>query len=479
MAAFLFYRRLYYIIAIYQYFTSDMALFDDQIQRIKGKLFQARQVDKDLKVMGASSHKYQVNDPVAAEEVLKLEEKYGIDLPDCYKSFILQFGNAGIGYQDAAAGPYYGIYPLGENINELISDERGQYLKRDCIIYPGMSDQHWMSLQANIDNDEHISDEDIEKELGKIWGGIITIGSQGCSYVHGIIINGTYRGRVINICMDRQGPPKFTFENNFLDWYERWLDEVISGELMEDGSHWFGYAMGGTDAAIIIQFLEADSLQQKEDCLTGILSKRKLENSTIQIVEEQFLNGNDEFKMKLLQILVKFDYERARPYLVELARTDIGATCQFIYWYAKHKSPEWIPLIREYMGSIEDAEKFRFCTYVLVEAKTDFGDLIVPFTAKDDEEIRITAFYTLGELDNKSDFVDVFIRGLNDHSNRVIHTSLQALAHVHNRKLLKHYKRIAEKFPREKDYILANLNHRLAEYGLTNKTILKKDDFAE
>jgi hypothetical protein len=37
-----------------------------------------------------------------------------------------------------------------------------------------------------------------------------------------------------------------------------------------------------------------------------------------------------------------------------------------------------------------------------------------------------------------------------------------------------HYKQLAEKFPEEKDYILTNLNQRLADYGLSNKTILDR-----
>jgi hypothetical protein len=452
-----------------------MTLFDDQIQRIKNKLTQAKKTDKDFKVFGASSHKYQVDHPVTIEEVSKFEDRYGIHLPDCYKSFILQVGNGGIAYE-SAAGPFYGIYPLGKNVDELISDNTEKYLRNDCVIYPGMSDQYWKSLNANIDNNDDISDEDLEQEHGKIFGGILPIGSQGCSYLHGVILNGTYKGRIVNLSIDMQ-QPQFTFEDNFLDWYERWLDEVISGELLEEGPSWFGYSMGGPDSALIRLFLAAEDIQQKTDCLAGILSKKKLEPATIQIAEEQFLNGRDEYKTKLLQIITKFDYERAKPYLVELVQTDIGSVCKFIYWYAKGKSAEWASLIGEYMERIDEDEAFRFCTYILVAGKTDFGHLIVPFTQKDNENIRITAFYTLGQLKNKSDFLDIFIKGLNDDSNRVIHITLQALSTVHSTKLLEHYKRIAEKFPVEEDYILSNLNHRLAEYGLTNKTILVKKEF--
>lgn len=445
----------------------------DQIQRIKEKLPKAKKADSRLEVFGASDHHYQLNGPATAEEVSNFEEKYGIHLPDCYRSFILQVGNGGISYSNSAAGPFYGIYPFGQNVNELIYDNIEEHLKNDCVIYPGMTDQYWQSLNEYIDSHEDISDEDLEKELAKIFAGILPIGSQGCSYVHGIIINGAYSGRVVNLDMDRH-KPVFAFENNFLDWYERWLDEVISGELLKEGPAWFGYSMGGTDTAIIRIYLDADTIQQKTDCLAGILNKNKIEATTIQIIEEQFLNGPDEFKTKLLAILAKFDYEKAKPYLIELAKTDLKTVCQFIFWYAKDKSAEWFSLICEHIERIDDAETFKFCTYILTATEKDFGPLIVPFSQKDNEEIRVTAFYTLGQLKNKKDFLETFIKGLNDPSNRVVHITLQALSEVHDTRLLQHYKRIAENFPEEKDYVLANLNHRLADYGLTNKTILNK-----
>ena len=233
--------------------------------------------------------------------------------------------------------------------------------------------------------------------------------------------------------------------------------------------------MGGSDSEIIHEFINADTIQQKADCLEGILSKKNVEAATIQIVEEQFLNSTGELKTKLLQILSKFDYKKAKPHLIELVKTDLLSVCQFIFWYAKKESVEWLPLIREHMDTIDDDESFRFCTYVLIATKTDIGHLIIPFTNKDNESIRVTAFYTLGQLKNKKDFLDTFINGLNDHSNRVIHITLQALSNVHDMRLLKHYKKIAEKFPEEKDYILSNLNQQLADYGLTNKTILNKE----
>ena len=48
-----------------------------------------------------------------------------------------------------------------------------------------------------------------------------------------------------------------------------------------------------------------------------------------------------------------------------------------------------------------------------------------------------------------------------------------------DKKLLIHYKNIAERFPKEQDYILVNLNHRLEEFGLSTAKIknLNIDNF--
>jgi hypothetical protein len=70
--------------------------------------------------------------------------------------------------------------------------------------------------------------------------------------------------------------------------------------------------------------------------------------------------------------------------------------------------------------------------------------------------------------------LECFIEGLQDKSNRVVHSTLQALTNVKDKRLLEYYRIIAEKFPTEQDYILVNLNHRLADYSLTNQTILIK-----
>lgn len=450
--------------------TYPIAAYSDQIQRIKKKILEAKDADKNYIAFGADQHKYQLNKPATAEKITEIENKYSIELPDCYKSFVLTVGNGGIGWQDSSAGPFFGIYPLGENMNELIDVDAEKYLKNRCVIHPKMTNEFWEALSQKINGDETMTDEEYDHERGNLWAGILPVGSQGCSYLHGVVLNGPYRGRVVNLDIDGQ-KPNFAFEKNFLDWYERWLDEVISGELIDGGTGWFGYQMGGTEEELLTIFTSSTDLAEKDDCLNGLLNKKKLKHQTLSHIE-RLIDVNPAYKNKLIQNICKSDYERAKPHLMELLKTDLLSVFSFIYWYAKDRAKEWLKVIEAHIFRIEDEETFRFFTYLLKETNTNYGSLITPFASHPIDEIRLQSLYTLGQLKNKKDYIEIFIEGLRDPSNRVIHASLQALSGLKDKRLLASYKELAEKFPIEQDYILANLNHRLADYGLTNKTIL-------
>ncbi|MEA9412223.1 SMI1/KNR4 family protein [Flavobacterium sp. PL02] len=448
---------------------SNSNFIAEQIERIKSKLVEAKQIDKDLKVFGASSHKYILGEVVNAEDILKFETEYNVELPNCYKAFLMNIGNGGESFSSSAAGPFYGIYPLGKNVNDLIYENTKEYLKGDCILYPKMSDEYWDDSIEKIEEDA-ISDDDYEKELGKIYGGILPIGEQGCSCYHAIVLNGDFKGRVVNINSERYNP-QFTFELNFLDWYERWLDEVISGDLMQYNAGWFGYRIGGSLQDILKMYFLTNDDEVKSDCLIGILIKQKLDAETLDIIEEEYKISKGENQKELLQILAKFDYERAYPYLVDFTDVSLLHVFQFVFWYAKDKSSDWLGVIESNMEMIKDDETFSFCAYLLKEMNIDYSYLIIPFTESDNESIKVTTYYMLGQLSNKNNYIDAFIVGLNDKSNRVVHTALQALNGVEDKKLLKHYKNIAERFPVEQDYILVNLNLRLKPLGLSNTTI--------
>ncbi|BFM44541.1 hypothetical protein CFS9_31820 [Flavobacterium sp. CFS9] len=445
-----------------------------QIDRVKKKLVLAKVADKDLKVFGASSHKYKVGKTISKEQIVSFETEFNLVLPEDYKVFLMHIGNGGISYENSAAGPSYGIFPFGKNLEEFVYGNPKKCFGQECRIYPKMSDEFWKELNKNIEENDDISREDFDEELGKMFAGILPIASQGCAYYYGLVLNGEFKGRVVNIDIDRQ-KPFFVFESNFLDWYERWLDEIIPENSMANEPDLFRYTLGGLSAYILEVYFSTEDLSIKKECLNGILKKSAVGSEILIVLEEQYKVNSGEIQKTILQMLTKFDYERAKPYLLDFAKENLQAVFQFVFWYAKSKSTDWLEFIKSNIESINDNETFRFCTYLLKEMPIDYGEIIVPFTFGKSESIKVSAYYSLGQLKNKSKYLDVFIAGLNDSSNRVIHTALQALDGVEDRKLLKHYKAIAEKFPKEKDYILANLNHRLKPYGLNNKSIIKAD----
>ncbi len=160
-----------------------------QIESIKEKWVRARKADSKLEVFGADLHKYRLNPPVWHAEVGKLEEQYSISLPDCYREFLLCFSNGG-------AGPYYGLYRLEENYH---MDAAGLYLKELPVIAPETSDEVWAALIGRLEDIPDEEEEQYFRERFRIFSGILAIGSQGCRYEHAIVLNGTHKGRVVNI----------------------------------------------------------------------------------------------------------------------------------------------------------------------------------------------------------------------------------------------------------------------------------------
>ena len=222
-----------------------------QTRRIKKKLKIAKKKDKQLKVFGAKYHKYVIHKPIDKSQIFDFEKKFSVSLPKCYTTFLTDIGNGGCcTYDRSAAGPFYGIYPFGENIGELTEITeyyQENYLCQDVKIYPKMTDDNWAELIQPIEGIRDISAYEYDREVGRIYAGILPIGSQGCAFLHGLILNGSYKGKVVNLNADHlynlnseELRPRFTYEENFLDWYERWLDEIISGDLLADSPNWFG-----------------------------------------------------------------------------------------------------------------------------------------------------------------------------------------------------------------------------------------------
>ena len=441
----------------------------EQLQRIQQKLSQAKAADKDLQVFGASSHKYHLNPPLTEAEVLAFEKKYGLQLPECYRAFMLTIGDAKAKKSDFIAGPYYGLYAFGTSLDSLLYEKIETYLKAPCNLSPDMTKEEWETLSDPLlpsEEDEEDDDDKYFAERAKVFGGLLPLGSQGCTYEHALVLNGKYAGRVVNVDLDL-AQPKFAFEANFLDWYERYLDEVISGQLLDDRPTWFGYHRGEPAEVLLTEYEHTTDRKTQTDCLDGVYHKKPpLEPALLDKIEK-LIALNNEDRDFLIEILCQSSYERAKPYLQTLVTEKSKKVFQFIWWYAQDHCAEWVPTVKELLPTINDEETFNFATYLLTEATDDFEEDILPFTDNANPQIRLTAYYTLGESEKKEQYLDTFIKGLQETDNDVLRTVIQAISGVKDERLLPYYKQIAKRFSKDEDYILSNLKWALEPFGLT------------
>ena len=442
----------------------------EQLHRIQQKLAQAKEADKNLEVFGADAHQYHLNPPVSEAEVLAFEEKYGVQLPECYRAFMLTVGDAKAKKSDFIAGPYYGLYAFGTSLDSLLYEKTETYLKAPCNLSPDMTQEEWEQLTDGLLSSEEEEEEEDEDnyfaERAKVFGGLLPLGSQGCTYEHALVLNGKYAGRVVNVDLDLL-QPKFAFETNFLDWYERYLDEVISGQLIDDRPTWFGYHRGEPAEVLLNEYEHTTNHKTQTDCLEGVYHKKPpLEPALLDKIEKLIALNNDDRDF-LIEILSQSSYERAKPYLQDLVTKDPKKVFQFVWWYAKDHCADWVSVVKELLPTITDERTFDFATYLLTEGDDNFEEVILPFTDDENPQIRSTAYYTLGESEKREQYLDTFIKGLQETDTGVLCTVMQALSEVTDERLLPYYKAIAKRFPEEKDYVLSNLEHRLASFGLT------------
>ena len=448
----------------------------EQLQRIQQKLAQAKAADKDLEVFGASSHKYHLNPPVSEAEVLAFEKKYGVSLPEDYRAFVQTIGDANAQKLETIAGPYYGLSAFGTQVDDLLYEGSEIYLKAPCALSPDMTQEEWEDLSDPLLTDEEEEDEEegyvIEvednyiEECGKVFGGLLPLGSQGCAYYHALVLNGKYAGRVVNVNWDLL-KPVFAFETNFLDWYERYLDEVISGQLMDKRPTWFGYHRGEPAEELLNEYEQTTDRKTQTDCLDGVYHKRPPLSEKVLDRIETLIALNNEDRDFLIEILSQSSYERAKPYLQDLVTEKPKKVFQYIWWYAQDHCADWVPAVKELLPTITDEETFNFATYLLTEGDDHFEDVVLPFTDNANPQIRSTAYYTLGESEKKEQYLDVFIKGLQETDNSVLCTVIQALSGVKDERLLPYYKQIAKRFSKDEYYILSNLKWALEPFGLT------------
>lgn len=196
----------------------------ERIERIKQKLEEAKKKDKNLKVFGADSHQYELNEPVSMKEVNDFEQQYDIKLPEEYVAFITMLGSGGPGSY-GAAGPDYGIYELGEF---GYMPQVAGFMNTPGLITTKLTEKKWLAVTKPIEEQQSSGErnEEADRKYDQLFSGLMPLGTRGCNFQTLLCLHGEDRGRVVYIDQDLQ-MPIFPKEKTFLDWYEGWIDRVL------------------------------------------------------------------------------------------------------------------------------------------------------------------------------------------------------------------------------------------------------------
>ncbi|RZJ92286.1 MAG: SMI1/KNR4 family protein [Hymenobacter sp.] len=372
-----------------------------QIARIKTKIPRARAADPRRKVFGANGHRYQLAGPVPIADLLALEQRYGISLPDDYRRFMQEIG--------PGAGPFYGLHNPCQHATDLVTDPRA--LQQPSHWKPGMSEEEWTALTLPFEP-EDMSDTDFEQATDALFAGLLPLGPQGCTYYHALVVSGEHRGRVVNLDEERY-LPKFAYESNFLDWYERWLDEILDGTLLSERAGWFGYRRGGTEAELLAGFRAATDPRQQREYLTGLTRLPAVSPATLDQLTQAYASPDAGISIQALQCLTQFDYARARPLLKARWLTDPLRVAQFVYWYAKKHAEDWVPEIRAVFTTANPNPKlFDFASYLAKTCRTDLAPLLQSFVNHPNPQLSRQAVYSIQQIAESRPTIWQRIRGL-------------------------------------------------------------------
>lgn len=189
---------------------------EEQLKRIKEKLeyLQQQGWEKYRNIFAVWSHRLITNPPIPFEELLNFEKKYNLRLPEEYRRFLLEINNGG-------AGPYYGLLPLEKWHSIYYSSPNNyQHFSNPCLVRPDPKTGFGLKPKYNY--------------LNRWYYGTLPLCNMGCHFRASLVVVGEEYGKILY--NGPMGEPYYMPDPDFLSWYERWLDEVLT----EKADSWFG-----------------------------------------------------------------------------------------------------------------------------------------------------------------------------------------------------------------------------------------------
>ncbi|MEV0648506.1 SMI1/KNR4 family protein [Phytomonospora sp. NPDC050363] len=196
---------------------------DETLRRIGAKLALLPDLHGRRESHGEQGHRLRVAPLVPEGDIADFEARHGVKLPEGYRRFLTEVSGGGV-------GPGYGLSTLSSN------DHPSCDYATESAVRDGNPDvAAW--LRAFGEDDDP-------------WAGTIEIAYHGCADFTRLVLTGPERGRVF--CANRDAEDCTFAADDFLDWYETWLDTTTR---VEDASR--RTAHPGDEAELIAAFTDA------------------------------------------------------------------------------------------------------------------------------------------------------------------------------------------------------------------------------
>jgi HEAT repeat protein len=343
---------------------------DPRIERIATKLAELRRAGKTA--FGSERHDFVLDPPLAEEEVRAFEERHHIELPAGFRAFLTQIGSSG-------DGPYYGLQPMESWIEMLAGPEApDDFLMRPCLFAPDTKrdDATWAAMT------EHTKTP---------FQGSIAIVDQGCTYYVALAINGPHAGRVLYVNLDG-GVPYFPENEDFLSWYERWLDELRWGHV----HFWFGTGMPGDEATLA-------SSPRKLDALSAMDRLPSLAQGTRAVVKERLCDDDENVRATALYLTKKFTLreltDEVRSALSDPSGSVRRAALEALIALESHTLDELRAALRD-----PDPDTTMIALRTLAKQKTLAFEEVAPLLDGKDERVAAVALDTLRTMPSERAF---------------------------------------------------------------------------
>src|ERR1700691_3886805 len=102
--------------------------------------------------------------------------------------------------------------------------------------------------------------------------------------------------------LDHCGAPYFVLNDDFVSWYERWLDELLWGYDMS----WFGFGLPGREDDMVATMRRGHETERLHaDAMFTLTRIPKLQPETIAVVRDVLAHSDPKVRSHAIHLLVK------------------------------------------------------------------------------------------------------------------------------------------------------------------------------